>query len=137
MHFTTNADTQHAITATEEEMLAMSSGDIDRYFAILAVDAVLLPPNTTAKRGQELRSWLKDFLDHFGVQWLRFAHGETVVVGDLAYHEYEYSMKSTPKEGGEPAIGHGKGLHVLRREPDGAWKVVRNIWNSTPAPGTE
>ena len=136
-HSTSNVDVQCVIAVTEVEALAMSSGEIDRYFAILADDAVFLPPSTTAKRGQELRLWLKDFLDHFGVQWLRFAHGETVVAGDLAYHEYEYSMMSTPRTGGEPAISHGKGLHVLRREPDGAWKVVRNVWNSVPAPGAK
>jgi ketosteroid isomerase-like protein len=57
-------------------------------------------------------------------------------MGDLAYHDYSYSGRFTPKAGGEPGIGHGKGLQVLRREPDGAWKIVRNVWNAAPPPSS-
>lgn len=123
---------QQVIAVTDQEKAAMSSGDTDQYFAILAADAVFLPPSTTAKTGEALRAWLKDFLDHFEVEWLKCVDGETVVMGDCAYHDYAYRMKSTPKAGGEPVFGNGKGLHVLRREKDGSWKIVRNIWNATP-----
>lgn len=122
------------LAVTDEEMSAMASGDIHRYFSILADDAVFMPPNAPAKRGEELRCWLRDFLERFTTEWLYTADGETVVLGDLAYHDYIYSMRFTPKGGGEPGIGHGKGLHILRREPSGEWKIVRNIWNAAPPP---
>ncbi len=110
----------------------MRRGDCDQYFAILAADAVFLPPNTTGKKGEQLRAWLKDFLQHFTVEWLEIVDGETMVAGDFACHDYAYRMKSTPRTGGEPVFGRGKGLEVFRREPDGAWKIVRNIWNAVP-----
>lgn len=112
----------------------MSGGDLRRYFDLLAEDAVFMPPNSTSLRGDALRAWLKEFLDAFEVQWLEFTHGETVVAGDFAWHEYTYGMKSIPKAGGETIIGYGKGLHILRRDPAGAWKIVRNIWNAVPVP---
>lgn len=112
----------------------MSTGDMRRYLAILADDAVFMPPNSAAKSGDELRAWLREFVEGFKTEWLAFAHGETIVAGDFAFHDYTYSMRYTPRAGGEPGIGHGKGLHILRRQPDGSWKLVRNIWNARPAP---
>ncbi len=127
----TEADRRQVIAVTDQELAAMSTGNVAQYFAILAEDAVFMPPNTSAIQGPELRAWVKEFLEHFSVEWTTIAHGETVVNGNLAYHDYTYSMKSTPKAGGEPVIGHGKGLHVLRREAQG-WKIVREVWNAVP-----
>ncbi len=122
---------QEVLAITNLEMAAMSRGDTGQYWAILAEDAVFLPPNATAKQGRALRIWLKDFLEQFAVEWLQTTDGETIVAGELAYHDYAYTMRSTPRAGGEPVIGHGKGLHVLRRE-EGGWKIVRNVWNAVP-----
>ncbi|MGB9071817.1 MAG: DUF4440 domain-containing protein [Terriglobales bacterium] len=126
-------ETQKVIAVSEMEAAAMQSGDMNEYLTILCEDAVFLPPNTPAKRGEELRQWLREFVNSNLVEWPKFEHGETIVAGDLAFHEYVYTMKVTPKSGGQPAVGYGKGLHVLRRETDGAWKVLRNIWNARPA----
>jgi ketosteroid isomerase-like protein len=127
-------DRRQVIAVADQEAAAMSASDMDQYLAILADDAVFLPPSSPARRGGELRQWLRDFLEGFTTEWLRLVHGETVVAGDLAYHDYAYSMKVTPQAGGQPSVGHGKGLHILRREPDGSWKMVRNVWNAAPAP---
>jgi ketosteroid isomerase-like protein len=131
---TSDIDRKWVIEVADEEAGAMAAGDMHRYGAILADDAVFMPPNSAAKIGVELRQWLGDFLEQFSTEWLALAHGETVVVGDFAFHDYTYSMRFTPRAGGEPGVGHGKGLHVLRRQPDGSWKIVRNVWNAAPPP---
>jgi ketosteroid isomerase-like protein len=130
------ADRKQVIAVTDEEAAAMAAGDFARYEAILADDAVYLPPNSLPKEGNELRAWLKDFVERFAIQWLSFIHDETVVAGDFAYHRYTYSWRVTPKAGGEPVVGHGKGLQILRREPDGQWKMARSIWNAIPGPSS-
>ena len=127
-----DAAAKEVLAVADGEMTAMSTGDTGYYFGLLAEDAVFMPPNTTSLRGEELRAWLKDFLERFEVQWLASSHGETVVAGDLAWHEYTYEMKSIPRAGGEPVVGHGKGLHILRRHAGGSWKIFRNIWNAAP-----
>lgn len=124
---------QKVIAVADQEAAAMQSGDMKEYLTILSDDAVFMPPNTLAKQGEELRQWLREFVNSNRVEWPRFEHGETIVAGDLAFHEYVYTMKATPKAGGQPAVGYGKGLQVLRREADGAWKILRNIWNARPA----
>jgi ketosteroid isomerase-like protein len=116
----------------EREKSAAVTGDAELYFSALAGDALFLPPNTTAKTGAELRSWLKEFIDGFRVEWLRFESSELQVSGEIAYHIYAYRWRVTPVAGGEPTVASGKGLHILRRQPDGSWKIARELWNSTP-----
>ena len=115
----------------ENEARAMSTGDIQLYFSLLADDAIYLPPNSSRKQGEELRTRLREFLENFTVEWLRFDHGATLVAGDLATHDYSYAMVSTPKDESEPIISAGKGLLVCRLIR-GEWKIVRNIWNQDP-----
>lgn len=130
---TTFSSVEPVLQAAEREKTAMAASDMALYLSVLADDALFMPPGTAAKCGEELRAWLRAFLENFTTEWLRFQHGETVVAGNLAFHDYYYSMKVTPKAGGEATIGHGKGLHVLRREGNGAWKIVRNVWNAVPS----
>jgi ketosteroid isomerase-like protein len=129
------SDMQKVIALSEREAAVMQTGDMNQYLTILSKEAVFMPPNTSAKRGEQLRQWLREFVNSNLVEWPRFEHGETMVAGDLAFHEYVYTMKVTPKSGGAPAVGHGKGLHVLRREADGEWRILRNIWNASPVDG--
>ncbi len=128
-------DRQHVIAVADEEASAIRTGDIDRYLAILTEDAMFMPPNLLPKTGDELRLWLRAFLERVTVEYLHFEHGETVVEGDLGYHEYACSWRTTPKAGGEPSIAHFKGLHIVKRLPDGSWKLAKGIWNSNPELG--
>lgn len=124
-------DTSSAIAAlAQREVDACATGDIGLYLSILADDAVYMPPNTPPKTGEELRRWLREFIANFTVEWQDFVHGETVVAQDLAFRDYAYRWKVTPKAGGQPVEGHGKGIHIARRQADGAWRLVRNIWNA-------
>ena len=118
--------------AADEEAAAIATADPDRYFAVLAEDAVFLAPNLMPLEGDELRDWLRDFLNTVHVEYIESAHGETAVAGDLAYHEYTCSWRVTPKPEGEAKVAHFKGLHIARRMPDGAWKLTRNMWNQNP-----
>jgi ketosteroid isomerase-like protein len=127
------SEIQRVIAAAEQEPAAMQSGDMNQYLGILSEDAVFMPPNMPAIQGDELRQWLREFVNSNRIEWPKFEHGKTTIAGNLAFHEYVYAMKVTPKAGGQPAVGYGKGLQVLRCEADGAWKVLRNIWNARPA----
>ena len=124
---------EQVLAVLDQEVAAIGNDDIKAYHAILADDAVFMPPNLPPKAGDELRLWLDDFLQSVTVQWLKFTHVETVVVGGCAYHVFACSWRVTPRAGGEPKVLHFKGLHILRRQLDGAWKLAREIWNTSPA----
>ncbi len=112
----------------------MAAGDAGAYLAALTDDAVFMAPNVEAKTGPALRQFLEEFLRSVAVKWLSFDHLETVVVGDLAFHVFKCSWRTTPKAGGASAIMHFKGLHVLHRGTDHLWRIRREIWNASPDP---
>jgi len=120
----------HAVA--EQENDAIISGDLERYWAILADDCVMMPPNVPPKTGPELRRWLREFLETVAVASLGFEHGGGAIAGGWAWHEYACDWRVTPRAGGPATTPRFKGLHILRRAPDGSWKIVRNIWNLNP-----
>ena len=123
---------ERVLAAIADERDGMQDGEIDRYLAVLTDDAVFMPPNSAPKTGAELRSWLRAFLADYRVEWLEFASTETVLAADVAFHSYTYMWRLHPRKGGTPVSGRGKGVHLLRRQANGAWKIAREIWNSTP-----
>ena len=128
-------DRQQVFAVTEEEKAAIEAGDIHRFLSLLSDDAVFMPQNVHTKTGDELRAWLADFLERFTIKYHDFAHTETIIRGDLAYHAYTCSWTAVPKSGGQPTLMYFKGLHVLRKQPGGPWKISRSIWNTDPSPG--
>jgi ketosteroid isomerase-like protein len=127
-------DRRQIFAVTEEEKAAIEAGDIRRYLALLSDDAVFMPQNVHSKTGDELRAWLADFLERVKITYLDFVHGETIIRGDLACHAYTCSWTAVPNSGGQPTLMHFKGLHVLRKQPGGPWRISRSIWNTDPAP---
>jgi ketosteroid isomerase-like protein len=124
---------QPVAAAIEREKAAVTAGNWADYLAVLTDDAVFMPPNSLSKSGEELRTWLSSFVQGFQVEWLSFATTDLEVVQDLAYHTFTYTWRVTPHAGGEGKVSSGKGLHVLRRQADGPWKIAREIWNSVPS----
>jgi ketosteroid isomerase-like protein len=128
-----NREEAAIIMVVDQETAAASGGDVKAYEAILADDAVFMPPNGHSRSGTDLRVWLRQFLERFAVEWLSFEHGDVMVDGRHGYHCYEYIWRVTARDVGETTINKGKGLHVMRREAYGSWKILREIWNASPA----
>jgi len=126
------ADIRAIHAAIDQEMAAVAEGNPKAYFDALTDDAVFMAPNVEAKTGPALHQFLDDFLRTVEVKWLKFEHVETVAVGDVAFHVFKSSWRTTPKAGGSPGVMHFKGLHVLNRGADGRWRIRREIWNASP-----
>lgn len=130
---TQDASTDRVLAAIEIEREAMECGNFDRYLTVLTDDAIYMPPNSSSKTGAELRNWLRSFLEGFRVEWLSFESTETLIAGEMAFHSYTYTWRVCARANGEPTIAAGKGVHLLRRQKDGSWKIAREIWNGNPA----
>ena len=69
----------------------------------------------------------------FSIMWTT----DTVVVstsGDIAY-SFAPSRYTFPSGTGKPCAidtAYGTGVSVWRREPDGRWRTVADIWNGAP-----
>ena len=57
---------------------------------------------------------------------------EITVLGDYAYEWGTFRGSMRPRGGGETMSYSGKLLRILRREPDGAWKMHRTMMVSDP-----
>ena len=129
-----NSAVESVLAPIEQERSVVETGDADGYDAVLTDDAVFLPPGSPARTGDELRAWLGEFLRGYRVEWVRFVSTEVEVLGRVAYHAYSYTWRVTPRAGGDATVSSGKGIHILRQQPDGSWKIAREIWNSSPGP---
>jgi len=65
---------------------------------------------------------------------------EATVAGEYAFARGTYTLVMTPKldrrgEFGDLSVVDGKFLTVLHHEPDGSWKIYRDIFNANnPSP---
>ena len=57
---------------------------------------------------------------------------ELVVDGSTAYERGVATM-TTQAGAAQPKTSKGKYVTVMRRQSDGSWKLVLDIWNSYPA----
>jgi len=55
---------------------------------------------------------------------------ETVVAGDLAYQRGTFVVVAKPRDGGDASRTTGNFMRIYRRQPDGTWFMVRDMFNS-------
>lgn len=111
---------------------AFSRSDWNATTAFYADDAVVLMPNADAMRG--MAAIRQGFKSMSGMSPnLRLSTDRVVQSGDLAYQTGTYQMTMTP-QGGTATTDRGKYLTVWRRQPNGDWKIVADMIN-TSMPG--
>jgi uncharacterized protein (TIGR02246 family) len=109
---------------TAGDMAALLSGHF-------ADGAVRLVPNGPLQVGKvAIRSAMQASFDVSSTEEVDVAE-DVRVVGDLAFARGTYTTKVTPKVPGAAVIDDkGKWLTAFRRQADGSWKIVVDIWNS-------
>jgi ketosteroid isomerase-like protein len=123
------ADVEAIEYLLREEVAAVESGDIEAQLAIRTADVLEMPPNELPFIGIEAyRTWSSD--DPFSYQIKAASMDEIRVTGDWAYSRYSYTWILTPVPGGESVEVSGKGIWIVQRQPDGSWKIAREIWNN-------
>jgi uncharacterized protein (TIGR02246 family) len=117
-----DTDTQWAKTA--------GTHDIDSTVAYYTDDAVLLPPNGPKVTGKQAirAAWVTLAAPGVALTWSP-AKVEVSQSGDLAYivGSYEDSFKDAK---GQPVTDRGKTLEVFKKQTDGSWKVVADMYSS-------
>ena len=58
---------------------------------------------------------------------------ETVIDGDLGFQRGTYTTVATPKDGGERRELRGNFLRIYQRQPNGEWRMTRDMFNSDGA----
>lgn len=125
-----DADAQWAKTA--------EANDLEGTVAYYVEDASLLPPNAPIANGkQAIRAiWASLLGPGTTISW-QASKVEVARSGDMAsiVGTYQLTMKDPQ---GNPVNDKGKFVEVWKKQADGKWKVVADIFNSdlpaTPAP---
>ena len=58
---------------------------------------------------------------------------ETVVAGDWAYQRGTFTVAATPRAGGSTTKTNGNFLRIYRRQANGEWRMIRDMFNSEQA----
>ena len=117
---------------------AASAKDVDKTVSYYADDAMVLPPNGPMVTSKDaIRKIWKDMVTAPGFSggW-KATKVEVALSGDLATVSgtWEFTMNDAK---GKPATDRGKFVEVVKKQTDGGWKCVTDIWNSDlplPAP---
>jgi uncharacterized protein (TIGR02246 family) len=112
---------------------AAQSRDVDRIVSYWADDATILPPGGPPVVGKAaIREFVAKSFENpsFRISWKT----NDVVVsegGDFAYGIGTNRVNVNGPDG-TPVTVDGKAVTIWRREKDGSWKCVVDIWNDAP-----
>ncbi|MCW5844143.1 MAG: SgcJ/EcaC family oxidoreductase [Caldilinea sp.] len=106
------------------------AGDPDRWIALWAEDGVQLPPGSPPVVGKAAID-ARDRSDLEVNDYSQFVitNKEVEVNGDLAFARGDFMVTVAPKSGGDPMDFQGKYMTIFRQQPDGSWKIYRDIFN--------
>ena len=111
------------------------AGDAEFLLSLYADDPVLMPQGQPAIFGKdEIRPLYETVLKEVEVK-SQSKVMDVEVSGDWGYFWCTYTLTATPKAGGESFEVAGKSVYIVKRQPDGAWKITRLIDNSDQALG--
>lgn len=114
---------------------AINGGNLDALAAVYATNASLLPPNLPSQKGRNaIRSFWAGLTNAYTV---RFEVGSDTIEGrgDLAYNVGHYRFTAVPKAKSAPGVAdEGKFLGILKKQSDGSWKYVVDMYSSNLAP---
>lgn len=113
----------------------VASGDIEEAMKFWADDATMMPPDSPILTGKEaIRKYVDAAVEipGFSISWEPIsAHISSA--GDMAYMIERNVTEFDDPDAGR-VVMHGKVVTVWRKEEDGNWRNVVDIWNAAPAP---
>jgi len=112
---------------------ATEAGDVDAVLDLMVEDVVFLVAGHAPMRGRgAFEQGLRTLLATHRIESSGNVR-EVVASGDLAYCWTELDVSIRPRAGGEAVMRSGSALTILRRQADGAWRVVRDANLLPPA----
>jgi len=127
-----SAEDETAVRAIDAEWArAASAGDGNAIAALYATDATVLPPMEPIRQGEASKKYWVDFTNSFSGP-IELTTTAVEGRGDLAYGVGTYRMSLTPKKAGAKPLPteEGKYVEVFKKQADGSWKIIYDIWNA-------
>lgn len=129
------ADIAAIAAARNAFMAAYNAGDAEAIGKLYTADGISEPNHQPTLTGRE--AIVKSLTSMFGQVAVKveLTSDETKTVGSTGFDRGRYNAAVTPKAGGATTTVEGRYLVLFVKEPDGVWRVARDIDNSpTPLP---
>ena len=132
------ADVQAILDFEQTVYAAQIAGDIDAWMSSFAEDVTVFQPNIPPLTGKlAIRQFNTPIFEQFDLHESSDDR-EVVAAGDWAYIRSHWTWIQTPRDGGEEVKDTGNSIWILRRQPNGSWKISRVVYNSeNPIPREE
>jgi ketosteroid isomerase-like protein len=103
---------------------------------LYAPDAAFLQPNGERITGAAaLRTLFQTVMSTFTSDLT--LHSQSLETsGDLAYDSGEFQETLTVLATGAKIYSKGSYVMIFKRQPNGSWQIVQQVWTGTPPPGT-
>lgn len=106
---------------------AITEGDPDGFVAVVAEDAVWLPPGPVAVVGrEEIRSWVAGPMAEFDYEYTVRVMSVRIA-GDRAVERARFRTQATTRSGERAPTHEGTYTILWRRADDGAWVIERYV----------
>ena len=120
------------------EITANLSYSVDALVALWDNNGVLLPPNHEPVIGIDaIRSYYQDQAQALANQQILSFNAnwnEIQVCGEYAFAWGNVTSRWQAPTGNQETDNNWNAMRVLKREPDGGWKIYRAAWNNRPKP---
>lgn len=129
----TAAEASELMRISREWSDVIAAGDIEAAISYWAEDAVMMVPGLPPLRG---RAAIREYIEAgaqmpgFGVRWEPL-EAHVSASGDMAYviERNQFTMQDST---GATVTESNKTVTVWRRQADGTWKNVIDMWNADP-----
>jgi uncharacterized protein (TIGR02246 family) len=136
---TNQADDLRAIQRLRDADVAASKAyDAEGLAALFTDDAVALGPGQPPVRGiAAIRAGLRRMVASLDIEVLDYkeAFEETLLFGDTAVEWGRIEGTERPRGGVEVSTSRVHVMRILRRQPDGNWRIHRTIYAPAAAEG--
>jgi uncharacterized protein (TIGR02246 family) len=124
------ADVQAILDLEKRVFDAQIAGDLEAWLSSFAEDAIVMVPNLPALTNRlAIRQWNAPIFEQFDLHE-ESDFREVEVMGNRGFIRAHWIWTQTPKGGGEADIDTGNSIWIVRRQPDGSWKITHGIYNS-------
>jgi ketosteroid isomerase-like protein len=113
---------------------AINDGDIATLASLTTEEHIMIAPGrppTVGKKANDEANGRAFTLFDIDETW---TPQETVIDGNLAYQRGTFTVEATPRAGGNTTRTSGTFLRIYRRQPDGSWRMTRDMFNSDQPP---
>ncbi len=130
-----DVEQQKAALMEADSVWSQTTTDPEKLMAYFATDASLSPQGMPVAEGHDaIRQVITSMMamPGFALTW-KASKADVSASGDLGYTVGSYEM-SVSDSAGTPRSEKGKFITVWKKQPDGKWKVVQDIFNADAPP---